>query len=139
MAYVFFWVILPATEFYMPTFRNTLFHLHRQIGDHLPAYEDGTDSVPKRQHIKFRRRGNYPKENIQHTEHGENLKSRIKEWYLLCLQYTTTCCYNTHLVTTENNKIFTNGFIGCSGYSKLNPGQYTPSERCNLRGKDNRK
>jgi hypothetical protein len=24
---------------------------------YLPAYEDGTDSVPKRQHIKFRRRG----------------------------------------------------------------------------------
>ena len=22
----------PASEFYMPTFRNTLFHLHRQIG-----------------------------------------------------------------------------------------------------------
>ena len=24
---------------------------------YLPAYEDGTDSVPKRRHIKFRRRG----------------------------------------------------------------------------------
>jgi hypothetical protein len=24
---------------------------------HLPAYEDGTDSVPKRRHTKFRRRG----------------------------------------------------------------------------------
>ena len=22
----------PASEFYMPTFRNTLFHLHRQVG-----------------------------------------------------------------------------------------------------------
>ena len=31
----------PASEFYMPTFRNTLFHLHRQVG----AYEDGTDRV----------------------------------------------------------------------------------------------
>ena len=28
----------PASEFYMPTFRNTLFHLHRQV----PANEDGT-------------------------------------------------------------------------------------------------
>jgi len=34
-------------------------------------------SVPKRQHIKFRSRGNYPEENIQHTEHGASLKSRI--------------------------------------------------------------
>jgi len=33
-----------ASEFYMPTFRNTLFHLNRQVG-HLPAYEDGTDGV----------------------------------------------------------------------------------------------
>jgi len=24
---------------------------------HLPAYEDGTDSVPKRRNLKFRRRG----------------------------------------------------------------------------------
>ena len=31
-----------ASEFYMPTFRNTLFHLHRQVGSsHLPAYEVG--------------------------------------------------------------------------------------------------
>jgi len=34
MSYVFFWVI-----------------------HHLPAYKDGTDSVSKRRHIKFRRRG----------------------------------------------------------------------------------
>jgi len=35
----------PASEFYMPTFRNTLFH--RQVGScmHLPAYEDGTDRL----------------------------------------------------------------------------------------------
>jgi len=30
----------PASEFYMPTFRYTLFHLHRQVGKYLPAYED---------------------------------------------------------------------------------------------------
>jgi hypothetical protein len=72
----------------MPTFRNTLFHLHRQVGVlytylpmkmeqsvpkrriiHLLAYEDGTDSVPKRRHIKFRRRGITQKKtyNIQNT------------------------------------------------------------------------
>ena len=31
----------PASEFYMPTFWNTLFHLQRQV----PTYEVGTDSV----------------------------------------------------------------------------------------------
>jgi len=30
----------PASEFYTPTFRNTLFHLHRQVGVHLHVYED---------------------------------------------------------------------------------------------------
>ena len=56
-----------AYEFYMPTFRNTLFHLHRQVGMKVPSYlpvslylpacEDGTDSVPKCRHIKFRHWG----------------------------------------------------------------------------------
>jgi len=32
--------------------------------------------VPKRGHIKFRRRGNCTEENIQHTEHGESSQSR---------------------------------------------------------------
>jgi hypothetical protein len=29
----------PASEFYIPTFRNTLFHLHRQVGKEFPASE----------------------------------------------------------------------------------------------------
>jgi len=33
-------------------------------------------SVPKRRHIKIQTPGNYPGKNIQHTEHGESLKSR---------------------------------------------------------------
>jgi len=32
-------------------------------------------SVPKRRHIKFRA-GNNPEDSIQHSEHGESLKSR---------------------------------------------------------------
>jgi len=48
----------PASGFYMPTFRNTLFRLDRQVGmkntptvlnpshsSYLPAYEDGVDRV----------------------------------------------------------------------------------------------
>jgi len=40
----------PAYEFYTPTFRNTLFHLHRQVGMKIEQ------SVLKRRHIKFRHR-----------------------------------------------------------------------------------
>ena len=39
MLYAFFWVIPPASEIYIPTFRNALLHLN------MPAYEGGTDSV----------------------------------------------------------------------------------------------
>ena len=50
-----------------------LFHLHRRIvtknSSYLSTYEDGTDSVPKRRHIKFTRRGITQKRayNIQNT------------------------------------------------------------------------
>ena len=61
----------PASEFYMPTFRNTLSHLHRQVGmkyfiptclrrwnrQCLLDKINLKNSVPKRRHIKFKRRG----------------------------------------------------------------------------------
>jgi len=34
-------------------------------------------SVPKRRVYKIQTPGNYREENIQHTEHGESLKSRV--------------------------------------------------------------
>ena len=45
----------PASEFYMSTFRNTLFHLHRKVGTWLWRWK--RQSVPKRRHIIFSRRG----------------------------------------------------------------------------------
>ena len=56
----------PASEFYMPTFRNTLSMKMEQIEcSETSAY-------------KIQTPGNYPEENIQHTEHVESLKSRRK-------------------------------------------------------------
>jgi hypothetical protein len=46
----------PASEHYMPTFRNTLFHLHRRVGTYCLCRWN-RQSVPKRWHVKFRRRG----------------------------------------------------------------------------------
>jgi len=34
------------------------------------------ERVQKRQHIRFRRKGNHPEESIEHKEEGESLKSR---------------------------------------------------------------
>jgi len=51
----------PASRFYMPTFRNTLFHLHRRVcmKTILQAYPSTKleQSVPKRWRLKFRGRG----------------------------------------------------------------------------------
>jgi len=59
----------PASEFYMPTFRNTLFHLHRQVGmnytSYLPAYEDGTE-CSETSAYKIQTPENYPEESILH-------------------------------------------------------------------------
>jgi hypothetical protein len=52
----------PASEVYMPTFRNTL---------SVPSSQCSETSA-----YKLQMAGNYPKENIQHLEHGESLKSR---------------------------------------------------------------
>ena len=57
---VFFWVIprrLSSNSLRFGTLHQ--FHLHRQVNEvlHPPAYEDGTDSVPKRRLLELRRRG----------------------------------------------------------------------------------
>jgi len=77
----------PASEFYVPMFRNTLFHLHRRYRLTLPMKMG--QSVPKHWHIKFRcQRITQKKEyNIQNTakvwnqESCLSLKGRLSyEW-----------------------------------------------------------
>jgi len=64
----------------MPTFRNTLSVPSSKASRclHLLAFEDGTESVPKRRHIKFRRRGNTQKKtyNIQNSAKVLNQESK---------------------------------------------------------------
>ena len=58
----------PASEFYVPPFRNTLFQLSLKM-------EQG---VPKRRYTKLRRRGITKKKEYNIQEHGESLKSKRK-------------------------------------------------------------
>jgi len=53
--------------------------LKPSLPSYIPAYEDGTDSVPKRQHVKFRRRGITQKKayNIQNTVKVRNQENEI--------------------------------------------------------------
>ena len=66
----------PASGFYMPTFRNTLFHLHRLVGTYSPMKMEQT-KCSETSVYKIQTPGNYPEESIKHSEHGESLKSRM--------------------------------------------------------------
>ena len=81
MLHASFWVISRHLNFICRHFGTLyLLHLHTQVGilhTYLRMETEQTDSVPKRRHIKFRRRGNYPEESAQHSENSESLKSRI--------------------------------------------------------------
>ena len=61
----------PASEFYMLTFRNTLFHLHRPVGTYLPMKME--QSVQKCRNIKFRRQ-----------KKGYNIQNTVKVWNQEC-------------------------------------------------------
>jgi len=66
---VFF--LLGDSEFYMPTFRNTLFHIHSSCEQEVPVillgqrtYKDGTERSETLAH-KTHTPGNYPNVRIQ--------------------------------------------------------------------------
>jgi len=67
-----------ASEFYMSMFRNTLFHLHRRCKCILPytTYEHGA-VCSETSTYKIQTPWNHHIARIQHSEHGESLKSRI--------------------------------------------------------------
>ena len=50
----------PVSEFYMPTFRNTLSHLHRPMKT---EQAECSETLP----YKIQMPGNYPEERIQHV------------------------------------------------------------------------
>jgi hypothetical protein len=52
-------------------------HNYQSVIIYLLAYEDGTECSDTSAY-KIQTLGKYPDENIQNTEHGESLKSRIQ-------------------------------------------------------------
>jgi hypothetical protein len=64
----------PASEFYMPTFRNTVCSIF--IGGYLPVKMEQTEFFETSAY-KIQTAGNYPEESIKHSEYSEILKSRI--------------------------------------------------------------
>ena len=72
----------PTSEFYVPTFWNTLSHLHKWS---LPLKTEQTECSKMSAH-EIQTLGIHPKERIQHSEHGENFKSRIMSFDFYCVQ-----------------------------------------------------
>jgi hypothetical protein len=62
MLYAFFWVIPRRLDFIRRRL-GTLFHLHRQVGMNLPAYEDETE-CSETSAYKIQTPGNYPEESV---------------------------------------------------------------------------
>ena len=86
MLNAFFWVILRRLNFMCHRF-GTLCSIF--IG----LWRWNRQGVPKRWHIRFRRPCDYPEESIQHSEHGENLKSRgVKPTAVVSLLLTLSMC-----------------------------------------------
>ena len=97
MLYAFFWVIPRRLEFICRRFGTLcLFHLHRNekwyryhfsflvhsTHIYLPMKMEQTE-CSETSAYKLQTPGNYPKESIQHTEHGESLKSRMGNAFFL--------------------------------------------------------
>jgi hypothetical protein len=80
----------PASEFYMPMFWNTLFHLHSWIGilhTYLPM-KMGQTECSQTLAYKIQMLENYPEESIPHSEHSESFKSRK---YVLLAFFVFSC------------------------------------------------
>src|SRR5215475_2760653 len=71
----------PASEFYVPTFRNTL----SVPSSSYPSMKMEQTESSETSAYKIQTPGNYPEESIQHSEHGESLKSGNK-------LISVTCC-----------------------------------------------
>jgi hypothetical protein len=87
LLYAFLWVIPLRLNFICRRFgTHCLFHLHRQVGmknTKLFMKMEQTVCSETSAYI-IQTPGNYPEDSIQHSEHGERLKSRI---LLSCLPF----------------------------------------------------
>jgi hypothetical protein len=86
-----------AQAYFEPTFSciNTLTILKPSYySSYLLAYEDGTE-CSETSAYKIQTPGNYPEETIQHSQHGESLKSKLlvfKPSFQTFICNTALCC-----------------------------------------------
>jgi hypothetical protein len=77
MLYVFFWVIPRLLNFIRQRFGTLSSIFIGKLFTYLPMKMEQTE-CSETSAYKIQTPGSYPEENMQHTEHGESLKSRIE-------------------------------------------------------------
>jgi hypothetical protein len=87
---------------------------------HLPAYEDGTE-CSETSAYKIQSPGNYPEESVQHSEHGESLKSRIykSRLILIVLFYPLALCKSRFCIQLYGVVLFKETPHCCKTWSLL--------------------
>jgi len=97
MLYVVFWVIPRRLNFTYRRF-GTLFHLYRQVGNNLPTKME--QGVPKRRHIKFRRRGITQKKTYSIRSSATEVSILQEFMGVWCLKYRGTRFVSSSRVET---------------------------------------
>jgi hypothetical protein len=62
---------------------------------------------------KIQTPGHYPEENIQHTEHGESLKSRIFNWIILFFHSLSNSHIVIYSLSRSEDGCFSPSLINC--------------------------
>ena len=88
----------PASEFYMPKFRDTMFHLHRQVGAFCTYLPMKMEQCSETSEYKIQMLGNYTEESIQHFFSSFVPTDKCTE---LC-QYAPRMCVYTELSKKAN-------------------------------------
>ena len=111
--YAFFWVIPRRLKFICRRF-GTLFHLHRQVGArrilHAPTCLLRWNRVFRNVGIYISDAGESPKESIQHSVHGESLKSSVYFVFFPRKKKVLLTTYVPHCIQSSTN-LLTAGII----------------------------
>ena len=92
----------PVSEFYMPTFRNTLFHLHGRVGIYPPVKMEQT-VCSETLTYKIQTPRNYTEESIQQKLLSLPSWISIEVRYVLCL-FTSRVSQSTKTLTFGLNQ-----------------------------------
>jgi hypothetical protein len=131
LLYYFFWVILGVRILYADVSEHSLIHLHWQVGVCVPMKMKQCSETSA---YKIQTPEHYPEEIIQHSEHGESLKSRrlASSYFVVYFEIRpgdVTSCTNLetcHTFTCQKPRFYCTNAISCTAIFEIsdNLGRY---------------